>query len=153
MHPQRIQMVILVQFVKAQHISHLHYQGVSGVLLPLTSQPELSLWGEPTKLLHCDGKYVSGILNPGEGQALQKEALKILCEVLLLLTWSIPCLDRHSSFSDLDLSDCSSFLWIPVGLSIPDLHRCRANHQESCCLSQDSWTTQRNTPTNYYTDN
>lgn len=84
MHPQRIQMVTLVHFVKARHISRLHYQSVSGVVLPLGSQPELSLWGEPTRLLHCDGKYVPGKLNPGEGQALKNKGFQILCEVLLL---------------------------------------------------------------------
>lgn len=95
MHPQRIQMVILVHFVKARHISRLHYQSVSGVVLPLGSQPELSLWGEPTRLLHCDGKYVPGKLNPGEGHALKNKGFQILCEVLLLLSWSIPDLDRQ----------------------------------------------------------
>lgn len=104
-------------------------------LLP-SSQQELSLWGEPTKLLHCDGKYVPGILNPGigHGLALHKEAFKILCEVLLLLTWSIPRLNRHSSFSDLDLSDCSSLFWIHAEPSTPNLHICRANHQEVLLL-------------------
>lgn len=132
MHPQRIQMVTLVHFVKAQHISRLHYQSVSGVVLPLGSQPELSLWREPTRLLHCDGKYVPGKLNPGEGHALKNKGFQILCEVLLLLSWSIPDLDRHSSFSDLDLSNCFSLFWIPAGSSsAPDLHRYRANHQEA----------------------
>lgn len=49
-------MDILVHFIKAQHISRLHYQSVSGVLLPLSSQPEFSVQGGPTRLLHWEWK-------------------------------------------------------------------------------------------------
>lgn len=123
-------MVSSVQFVKAQHISRLHHQSVSGVLLLLSSQPELSLWGEPTKPLHCDGKYVLGILKSWRRTGFTKGSVQDTLRVVLLLTWSIPDLDRHSSFSDLELSKCSSLFWIPAGSSTPDLYRCRANHQE-----------------------
>lgn len=70
--------------------------------------------------------------------------------MLLLLTWSIPDLDRQSSFSDPDPQ--IALFWIPAGSSTPDLHRCRANTRKFYCLSQESWTTQSNTPTNYYID-
>lgn len=76
------------------------------------------------------GKNVPGVLSPGEGHALQKEDFKILCEELFLLTWSIPDLDRHFSFLDLDLTNCSSHFWVHAESLAPNPHRCRTNHQE-----------------------
>jgi len=67
---------------------------------------------------------------PGEGQALQEEKFKILCEELSLLTSSIPDLDRHTSLSNLELSNSSSRFRVHAEPLAPDPHRCRVSPQE-----------------------
>lgn len=74
----------------------------------------------------CTGsrKNVSGTLSTGEGQDLQEEEYEVACEELLLLTWSIPYLNRHTNFLDLHLSNCSFNFWVPTGSLVPDPHKC-----------------------------
>lgn len=131
MHPQ-IQTVILVQCKGSAYLTSSLSDCIRCPPHPQFSDRTQPL-GEPTKLLHCDGKYVPGILNLGEGQALQKEAFKTLCEVLLLLTWSIPDLDRHQQvLRSRSIKLHSSLFWIPAGSSTPS--QMQANHQEVLLL-------------------
>lgn len=78
----------------------------------------------------ASGKNVPSIISPGKGQALQEEEFKTLCEKLLLLPWSIPDLERHTSFFNLDLSNCSSHFWVHAGSLAPAPHKCKVRHQE-----------------------
>lgn len=152
MQPKKIQMVILVHFVKTRHISRLHYQECIRCPPPPQFSARTQPLGRTYKASALWWKiypwYIKSWRRPGftKGRVQDTQWDAIAPHLVYPRSRPTQHLLRSRSIKLL------FFFGSLQGLQPLTFTDAGQTTRKFCCLSQDSWTTQSNAPTNYYTD-